>query len=162
MNGIMYQLFDEKRQISHALTGLIKEIGRSAECDISIPDDPNVSRVHARFDRDGEVWIIVDLGSTNGTFVNGNKIAEARLRVNDVIDIGDTRLRLLPLADAERPVEKKTTNITFRTHRQDEKTLAKGLFGFVRTAFRMNDETDVKPAGDSDPAEDDSTENPDK
>ena len=66
--------------------GLI--IGRDpAQCDIVILD-PNVSRVHAWVTvKKGEV-VIIDRGSTNGTFVNQIKVENAALKSGDVIQLG--------------------------------------------------------------------------
>jgi pSer/pThr/pTyr-binding forkhead associated (FHA) protein len=137
----MYQLYDENRKLGYALTGLIKEIGRSEECDIAFPEDTSVSRVHARLDRDGEDWLVVDLGSTNGTFVNGERVAEARLQPGDMIEIGDAKLRFLPLQISDRPVRKKTTNVTLRKSEVDatRPDTSKGLFGRVKTALKKKD-----------------------
>lgn len=140
----MFQLFDERTRMSHALTGIIKELGRSDGCDIAFPEDTSVSRVHARLDRDGEDWILVDLGSTNGTFVNGQRVVEARLRAGDVIELGDTRLRFLPLQIEDRAVQKKTTNVSIRraevqAGRPKDPT---SVFTRVKTALRKRDSTD--------------------
>jgi hypothetical protein len=68
----------------------IVQIGRISDNDIVLPD-PNVSRVHARVElRDGS-YIITDLESTNGTWVNEKRVDSARLRENDVIRLGSTR-----------------------------------------------------------------------
>jgi pSer/pThr/pTyr-binding forkhead associated (FHA) protein len=45
-------------------------IGRSADCDIVVFNE-TVSRRHAALRRDGDAWLLVDLGSKNGTWVNG-------------------------------------------------------------------------------------------
>jgi hypothetical protein len=69
-------------------------IGRSDDNAISLADDEFASGHHARIEsqRDG-VWIL-DLGSTNGTFVNGARLNGRRLlREGDVVQIGDTELR---------------------------------------------------------------------
>jgi len=68
-------------------------IGRAAGCGISIPDDTFVSNVHARvFERDGDVFV-EDLGSTNGTLVNGAALhATLKLRKGDRIQAGQTVL----------------------------------------------------------------------
>jgi pSer/pThr/pTyr-binding forkhead associated (FHA) protein len=68
-------------------------IGRAAGCGISIPDDTFVSNVHARvFERDGDVFV-EDLGSTNGTLVNGAPLqAASKLRKGDRIQAGQTVL----------------------------------------------------------------------
>ena len=108
----MFQLYDEKRRKRYPLTGLIKEIGRTSECDLYIPDDDQISRVHARLDWDGTGWVLVDLGSTNGTLVNGERVLERKLEAGDVLEIGDTELRYLPLAVGDEAARKKTTKVT--------------------------------------------------
>jgi hypothetical protein len=67
-------------------------VGRSSGCDITV-DDPNVSRRHAEIRReDGGYWI-VDLGSTNGVTVNGERVDRARLAPEDEILLGTTEVR---------------------------------------------------------------------
>jgi pSer/pThr/pTyr-binding forkhead associated (FHA) protein len=66
-------------------------LGRSRECDITL-EDSNVSRRHAEVVReDGSFWI-VDLGSTNGIEVNGNRVERAKLEHEDTIVLGQTEL----------------------------------------------------------------------
>jgi pSer/pThr/pTyr-binding forkhead associated (FHA) protein len=60
--------------------------GRSSECDILLGQD-EVSRRHARFERSGDVFEVCDLGSVNGTFVNGRRVERQPLRVGDVVQI---------------------------------------------------------------------------
>jgi hypothetical protein len=67
-------------------------IGRAPECDVVL-SDPNVSRTHAEVRRRGTDYVVVDLGSTNGTRVNGVGIRERRLAGGDEISVGNTRLR---------------------------------------------------------------------
>ncbi|MDA0297340.1 MAG: DUF3662 domain-containing protein [Actinobacteria bacterium] len=62
----------------HTLDGDLVTIGRQASCTIVIADD-NISRVHARFRAVDNGWTIEDLGSTNGTKVNGVLITEPTL-----------------------------------------------------------------------------------
>lgn len=66
-------------------------IGRVADSDIVLPD-PNVSRVHARIEQKGGTYVITDLQSTNGTWVNEKKVQSVALKENDVIRLGSTRL----------------------------------------------------------------------
>ena len=61
------------------------------DCDIVIPD-PQVSRLHARLDKDQDGWVLLDLESQNGTLVNGVKVREKILAPGDVIRIGDMNL----------------------------------------------------------------------
>ena len=138
----MYQLFDEKRGVSHALTGLIKEIGRSEKCDISYPEDTSLSRVHARIDRDGDAWMLVDLDSTNGTYVNGERVTEVKLQPGDMIEIGDANLRFIPMSVNDQSARKKTTNITIRKSLEDptdSNDEAKGFFDRVKTALKKRE-----------------------
>jgi len=74
-----------------ALRGEEVIVGRLAESQVRIVD-ANVSRRHAAFMRLDDGWAIVDLGSTNGTRVNGRPIERARLSDGDVVEIGLTRL----------------------------------------------------------------------
>ena len=62
----------------HSLVGDLVTVGRQASCTIVIADN-NISRVHARFRADDDGWTIEDLGSTNGTKVNGVLITEPTL-----------------------------------------------------------------------------------
>jgi FhaA, N-terminal domain/FHA domain len=66
-------------------------IGRSSEADVRL-DDANASRRHAELRRIGDGYSLVDLGSTNGTEVNGQRIQETALMNGDVISVGTTRI----------------------------------------------------------------------
>ena len=67
-------------------------IGRLAECDVVL-GDPNVSRRHAEVRPRGDGFEVADLGSTNGTRVNGVSVKERRLADGDTITLGGTTLR---------------------------------------------------------------------
>jgi hypothetical protein len=69
-------------------------IGRSDPAQIVL-DDSGVSRRHARLEKRSDGWWIQDLGSTNGTFVNGRKITEQRLRLGDRIQLGPFEFQLV-------------------------------------------------------------------
>jgi pSer/pThr/pTyr-binding forkhead associated (FHA) protein len=72
-------------------------VGRARDADVMILD-PEVSRRHALFDVEGGVLYLTDLGSSNGTFLNGKPIAESiELQVGDTIDVGNSRLDLLAI-----------------------------------------------------------------
>jgi ABC-type multidrug transport system ATPase subunit/pSer/pThr/pTyr-binding forkhead associated (FHA) protein len=67
-------------------------IGRDPSADIML-DSPVVSRRHARLDRSAQDYVLTDLHSTNGTFVNGDRLERARpLSPGDVVQIGPYRL----------------------------------------------------------------------
>jgi pSer/pThr/pTyr-binding forkhead associated (FHA) protein len=68
-------------------------VGRSRECDVRV-DDGNVSRRHCEVAQESPtVWVVADLGSTNGTEVNGRKVSRrTRLDDGDRITVGGTEL----------------------------------------------------------------------
>lgn len=74
------------------LADRVVAIGRLPECDITLAD-PNVSRRHAEIRPSGPGWVVVDLGSTNGTRVNGATVVEHRLQPGDEIAVGNVRIR---------------------------------------------------------------------
>jgi hypothetical protein len=67
-------------------------VGRLSTTDVVL-SDPNVSRRHAELRRDGDAWLVVDLGSTNGTMVNGKLAKEHRLSDGDKISFGSSELQ---------------------------------------------------------------------
>jgi sigma-54 dependent transcriptional regulator, acetoin dehydrogenase operon transcriptional activator AcoR len=72
-------------------------LGRESDNSLSIPEAA-VSRYHARFERRDEQYWVVDLQSTNGTFVNGRRVREQPLAAHDVVRIGDTIFRYVDRA----------------------------------------------------------------
>ena len=62
-------------------------MGRHISADLRFPD-MSVSRYHALLSLEDGIWTITDLDSTSGTFVNGQKIKQKKLRNNDEIKIG--------------------------------------------------------------------------
>lgn len=70
-------------------------IGRDPGNDIVVSSDPSVSRRHARLQKSGEMWRVFDLGSSNGTFVNGLRVRNGTVvRPGDRLQIGQTTLTL--------------------------------------------------------------------
>jgi hypothetical protein len=74
-----------------ALRGERSRLGALASNDVTI-DGPDVSRVHAEIRREGDGYVLVDLGSTNGTRLNGAAITSSPLRPGDRIGIGEVEL----------------------------------------------------------------------
>lgn len=68
-------------------------IGRRSDCQIFVPD-MRVSRQHARVRREDGAWCIEDLGSNNGTYVNGQRVQAESLRDQDEITIANNRIRV--------------------------------------------------------------------
>lgn len=75
-----------------ALGDQMMSIGRLPECDVTFADS-NVSRRHAELRPTGGGFVIVDLGSTNGTRVNGVAVREQLLRNGDEVSMGSSRFR---------------------------------------------------------------------
>jgi hypothetical protein len=71
------------------ITGAPIRIGRAPECELVLKDS-RVSRRHARLHAREGVLLLTDLGSTNGTRVNGHRVTEVVLGAGDRISIGDT------------------------------------------------------------------------
>ncbi|MGA8534064.1 MAG: FhaA domain-containing protein [Candidatus Tumulicola sp.] len=67
-------------------------IGRADECDVLLAD-PSVSRAHAILETAGDEPTVRDLGSTNGTFVNGERVESKGLRDGDELRFGNTRMQ---------------------------------------------------------------------
>ncbi len=66
-------------------------VGRSPGCGVPMPDDVYTSTVHARLFRHNDQLWVEDLGSTNGTFVNSERITQAvRLGKGDLLQVGST------------------------------------------------------------------------
>lgn len=67
-------------------------IGRAPECDLELADS-TVSRRHAEIVRDGDAWFVRDLGSSNGTKVNGSGVTDQMLHDGDEIRLGAATFR---------------------------------------------------------------------
>ncbi|HEX7977326.1 MAG TPA: FHA domain-containing protein [Gemmatimonadaceae bacterium] len=80
------------------LTGASATIGRHASCDFVLDDD-TVSRLHARVERTDGGFALMDLGSSNGLLVNGERTTFQLLEPGDVIHVGDCVLRFEGSAD---------------------------------------------------------------
>ena len=68
--------------------------GRSVDADIFL-DDVTVSRRHAEIRLDGDVFVVHDAGSLNGTYVNGERVNEAKLHSGDELQVGKFHLVFL-------------------------------------------------------------------
>lgn len=84
MNGTQFRLLGE-----------MVTLGRSEDCDIRLEGTKGVSRTHAQIILSGNDLLLRDLGSANGTLVNGKKITETFLQPGSKIQIGNIALRLL-------------------------------------------------------------------
>lgn len=85
-----------------------QKLGRESHCDIHL-EDSEASRTHAEIDFVDGDYVLRDLGSSNGTFVNGNRITEHKLSVGDRVQIGKRlmlfRLSFRPFTPADNDVD---------------------------------------------------------
>lgn len=86
-------------------------VGRSTDNSIVLSAE-GVSRHHARFERRDGQWVVIDLHSTNGTYVNDEPITEHRLRRGDHIKIGDSILKFLSGNDVEAAYHEEIYRMT--------------------------------------------------
>jgi pSer/pThr/pTyr-binding forkhead associated (FHA) protein len=76
----------------YRLAGQGLTLGRSPDNDL-ILRDPATSGHHARFERRGTQFFVVDMGSTNGTLVNGEPVQERELKHGDRVTVGQNQVK---------------------------------------------------------------------
>ncbi len=76
-----------------SLAKALIKIGRIASAHLQI-EDPDASRMHAVVERVGDDVFVIDMGSTTGTLVNGERVNKRALRHGDVIQIGKTQIQI--------------------------------------------------------------------
>jgi pSer/pThr/pTyr-binding forkhead associated (FHA) protein len=84
------------------LDGASLTIGRAPDNDLVLAD-PRISRHHARISGRAGRLVLADLGSTNGTNVNGSRITEIVLGFGDQLALGTTRIEVVEVAAADEP-----------------------------------------------------------
>ena len=82
---VMFRSDGERRSFSIARDMTV--IGRREDCDLRIPLG-EVSRKHCRLIRDGDALKLEDLGSSNGTYLNGQRVQESQLNPGDTLQVG--------------------------------------------------------------------------
>ncbi|WP_214108110.1 FhaA domain-containing protein [Acrocarpospora catenulata] len=82
---------DPQGQRSYELTTPVTLLGRGTDCDLRLVD-PGVSRHHAELRVEGQQVVLVDLGSTNGTFVNGQPVRRIEMQDGTRVTLGRTTL----------------------------------------------------------------------
>ncbi len=75
-------------------------IGRAPECTVSI-DDPGLSRLHARLLPGDEGLLLEDMGSSNGSFINGKRVLRGQLHAGDEVSFDSLRFRVASTARVE-------------------------------------------------------------
>jgi diguanylate cyclase (GGDEF)-like protein len=92
----------------------VVRVGRGDEADIRLDDD-GVSRVHCSLAASADSALLKDLGSSNGTFVNGTRVSEQKLRDGDRVQIGGGTIFQIRYADdLEATYQRRLTEIALR------------------------------------------------
>jgi pSer/pThr/pTyr-binding forkhead associated (FHA) protein len=97
-------------------------IGRTAECDLVL-DRSRVSKRQARITFDGDQYLLEDLGSKNGTYVNGNRVQSANLEEGDLISISGTDLIFSKINQNDWTADLETNIKKFRFALQSTKAM---------------------------------------
>src|SRR5688572_27281893 len=94
----MWKLSIEDDQGNKTVVNLVRDeysVGRAEENTVRLTER-NISRRHAKLKRNGVGWLLEDMASYNGCFVNGVRVAEPqRLEHGDLVQLGDYRLEIL-------------------------------------------------------------------
>ncbi|MBL6721844.1 MAG: sigma 54-interacting transcriptional regulator [Planctomycetes bacterium] len=123
----------ERRELT--VTGRALTVGRAPDNDV-VARDGRVSRHHSRIERRGDGVRVLDLGSANGTRLNGQQVREATVRPGDCVAVGELLLTL-------ESVEAEPSE-AFDTLSEGTRSEARDLRAFVALASRMVAETDLK------------------
>ena len=110
---VMFRSDGERRSFS--VTRDMTVIGRREDCDLRIPLG-EISRKHCRLVRDGDSLRLEDLGSSNGTYLNGQRVQEAILTAGDSIQVGPV---VFVLQVDGQPAEDELTPITVESAQQE-------------------------------------------
>src|SRR4026207_1141416 len=91
----MWKLSIEDDQGNKTVVNLVRDeysLGRAEENTVRLTER-NISRRHANLNKDGNRWVLTDLGSYNGCFINGVRVGDPQpLEHGDLLQVGDYRL----------------------------------------------------------------------
>ncbi|GMV80727.1 MAG: hypothetical protein AMXMBFR7_19110 [Planctomycetota bacterium] len=120
MTASVTVVFGGQEQGSHELTAEKVVVGREPTCEIPI-DNLGISRQHCAFAIKGGAYVVQDLGSANGTFVNGKRIVEHYLNDGDEVVIGKYILRFRNEEQAKAAPKKENVGVpdTLNTYVMD-------------------------------------------
>lgn len=137
----------DRRELSEAVT-----IGRSLECGLQVRD-ALLSRQHCRLEPIGTAWVLTDLNSRNGTFLNHDRVTQHVLEEGDVLRIG--RVRLCFRAGPFVAAPQQTTYSKMMRPSDPVEALSGTVMGFVVTDVDMEEESRISgfPIPQPQPAE---------
>jgi hypothetical protein len=117
-------------------------VGRGADCDFRI-DHESVSRRHAELWRDGEHWRVIDLGSKNGTFLEGSRVGSVRIERPGWLRVGDVHCEFELLTDEaaaaveQRQALRRASSMVFAERLQAQTSLPDLLLETLRSAVEL-------------------------
>ena len=91
---VLRSINDDTSHIIHLTSGTLRIVGRGLQADLVI-DSMLLSRVHCSLSATDTELLVEDLGSTNGTFVNGKRVSRSRLNNGDRLRLGRLELEVL-------------------------------------------------------------------
>ncbi|HUE15422.1 MAG TPA: FHA domain-containing serine/threonine-protein kinase [Planctomycetaceae bacterium] len=98
----------EKGRTVDLTSGQTVVLGRGEDCDVQVAD-PRASRVHCRLEVADDSVVLIDAGSTWGTKLNGSPVKQQRLKSGDMIELGETQIRLVSGSDAKKTLPPAAT-----------------------------------------------------
>ena len=118
MGVVMVMFRPDGHRRSFSITRDMSVIGRREDCDLRIPLS-DVSRKHCRMILNGETIKVEDLGSSNGTYVNGERIQQAEISAGDTLQVGPVifvlQMNGFPADEDLRPVTAQSSSAKTRT-----------------------------------------------
>jgi pSer/pThr/pTyr-binding forkhead associated (FHA) protein len=115
MGVVMVMFRSDGQRRSFSITRDMTVIGRREDCDLRIPLS-DVSRKHCRLILNGETIKVEDLGSSNGTYINGERIQQSELGAGDTLAVGPVifvvQMNGFPADDDLQPVTAATSGAT--------------------------------------------------
>src|SRR5436190_20773108 len=113
---VMFRADGQRRSFS--ITRDMTVIGRREDCDLRIPLS-DVSRKHCRLILNGETIKVEDLGSSNGTYINGERVQQAELSAGDTLQVGPVvfvaQINGFPTEDDLQPVTVQSSSAATKT-----------------------------------------------
>jgi serine/threonine protein kinase len=98
-NPILQDLVEARTGTRYSLINSLVKVGRDLTNDISLPDDSSISRQHAWILLINGIYWVEDLGSTNGTYINGKRLSKrSRLKIGDKLRFGKAEFGVIPRA----------------------------------------------------------------
>lgn len=114
-NDCLVVIYDKEKSRQgrrHDLIGKVLRVGREGANDIVL-EDVGVSRTHARIERRADGWVVMDVGSTNGTLLNNQRLSSIRtLKNGDQLRFGSVILKYLSGADIENAFHEEIYQLT--------------------------------------------------